>query len=180
MSGVSTYACGRYSAVYFTEDVPALPATRLAAVALWRAEPASSSASAPAAEASSWRPPERGWSWSAGDDGAHATLYHRQRRVVQVLGTEYALPASDLTLVLLIDGRGGVGDAPTVAVRTVPAPTAPPWAADPSLSRAEQAARFGEALDRERQLWTAALEADAEVRAFLAGSPPPMGPDVRS
>src|SRR5829696_2507909 len=50
----------------------------------------------------SWQPPP-GWSGACTGDGARAVLYHREQRLVRVLGAEYPLPAAGETLVLLVD-----------------------------------------------------------------------------
>jgi hypothetical protein len=152
---------------YFSDDVPASDDTRLAAAVVWRGTPA----------------PKRGWrewlrrlkhrlgplglgfhlkgsvpDWAgtAGEHGEQETLYSRHRRVVRVLGRDYALPPDDRTLILLID-EDGSPTAPTVTSRLLSVPPRPrsqqgPFDAPPGQS-----------------VWAVILRKDPEVSAFMAG-----------
>ena len=182
MGSVVTEYGGRVHVVSFSDDTPASDTASLTAAVVWRTAPR------PDAPATGWRsllrrlrfrlgPLGAGFHlrWqtphacggSAGANGEWETLYNRERRVVRVLGREYALPVDGRTLVLLVDEGGTAGAAPTVRVRTVlvpslpRAPTAPPFDGAAAGSEAPAAAieRYG--------TWRAALRSDPEVRAFM-------------
>jgi hypothetical protein len=96
---------------------------------------------------------DRHWSGSAGQHGEQETRYDARRRVVWVLGNEYAVPSDGRALVVLIDENGRGGGAPFVAARTVVAPVL----TDPMIESLA-----------ESRAWTAVLEGDLEVRAFMS------------
>ncbi len=156
---------GPFFVVYFSDDHPESNATWLAAAAVWR------TASAP--RKWGWRellrrfryhvgPLGAGfslgrtaghWSGSAGQHGEQETLYHPGRRVVRVLGKEYALPADGRTLVLLIDEDSSAGRAPRVTVRTIAAPMLPRPSINLSLDSAAAEEQMADASAREHAVW---------------------------
>jgi hypothetical protein len=97
--------------------------------------------------------------------GEHETLFHPVLRVVRVLGEQYPIPQRGTTLLLLIDETGAT---PRVQVKQMPAP---------SLSRtaAQLNPAFGVAREEgqreEANAWRAALEAQPDIAAFIAGIP---------
>lgn len=124
MSGTISEVRGAFRVVYFSEDLPKAEGICLAAAVVWRVAP----------------PPQRWglrdllrqlrlrfgslgagfhlrgrfepWSGSSGPQGEWETLYSPDRRVVRVLGREYALPEDGRTLMLLIDETGARVDRP--------------------------------------------------------------------
>jgi hypothetical protein len=105
------------------------------------------------------------WSGSSGPDGEQETLYSSERKMVRVLGREYALPEDGRTLVLLIDENSGLGGSPTVKVRALRAPVLPYPSIDASLGGEQPAGASSE----EHPGWWVFLQQDAEVRAFMTG-----------
>jgi hypothetical protein len=170
---------GPVSVSYFTDDLPDSDETRLAAVAVWR------NPGAPRARGSlgflgklreklgprglglhfRWNVPD--WASTSGEHGERETLYSRHRRVVSVLGKKFALPTDGRALVLLIDEGGGTGAKPSVTVRTVVAPKVARRPIDRSLDPESFGRQRADAHGEEMKAWTAALQSDPEVRAFI-------------
>jgi hypothetical protein len=173
---------GPFCVVYFSDDLPGTHEVRLAAAVVWRIGPGARRWSwrslvdrlrfrfGPLGLGLHLRSDTPGWTGSAGPNGERATLFHPARRVVRVLGREYALPGEGSTLVLLIDESGGRSGRADVRLRTMRAPTIPHPPPEPSL----EGAASGEPLPdppagvQEHDVWAAALREDPEVRAFFA------------
>lgn len=163
--------------VCFAEDVPGGEGSWLAAVAIWRIGPAPRRWGlkkllrrlrhrfGPLGAGFHLKGRFEPWSGSWGPNGEQETLYNPERKVVRVLGREYALPEDDQTLVLLIDENGGPGGSPTVRVRALRAPVLPYPSIDTSLC-GEQA---DGALAEQQPGWMAFLQQDPEVQAFMTG-----------
>jgi hypothetical protein len=92
--------------------------------------------------------------------------YDDGSRVLRVLGRVIRVPR-DLTLVALVDATGSRATAPSLALRTVSAPTiaVSPREDLPEPSTATVAYMIG----GDEPTWTAALRSDPVVRAFLDG-----------
>jgi hypothetical protein len=160
---------GTNRVTYFSDEVPASDAVRLAAAVVWRGTPAPTRG---------WREWWRrlkhrlgplglgfhlkgsvpDWAGTAGEHGEQETLYSRYRRVVRVLGKDYALPPDDRTLILLID-EAGSPDGPIVTSHLLSVPPLP------RSQQGESDAPPGQSV------WAAFLRRDPEVSAFMAGRP---------
>jgi hypothetical protein len=178
MGGVTTQSGGGVTVVYHADDDLERLETTLTAVVVWRISRATHAG---------WRARLRRWRYrlglnpllprfsigrnpghwygSSGMLGEHETLFHPVLRVVRVLGEQYPIPQRGTTLLLLIDETGAT---PRVQVKQMPAP---------SLSRtaAQLNPAFGVAREEgqreEANAWRAALDAQRDIAAFIAGIP---------
>lgn len=179
MSGVITELGGPIPRVFFSDDLPGLEGTWLAAAVVWRPVRAPRrwglwsllrqirSCFGPSATGFHLRGQFERWSGSWGPNGEYETLYSPERRVVKVLGREYKLPADGQTLVLLVDETGGPEGSPKVTIRTLNAPVVAYPSLEASLGRAAIDEQLVNSSAAEHDVWAAALEQDPEVRAFM-------------
>jgi hypothetical protein len=179
MGSVSIGFGGPVKVSYFTDDRPESNEIRLAAVAVWR-NPGVSRARGSLGFLGRlreklgprglglhfrWNVPD--WNSTSGEHGEQETRYSPHRGVVRVLGKKYAVPTDGGTLVLLIDEGGSTGAKPIVTVRTVLAPRVPSRPIDRSLDPESVGRQRADAHEEEMKTWTAALQSDPEVRAFM-------------
>jgi hypothetical protein len=153
----------RVFSAFFSERTADGKNERLAAAALWRQLSHNSEPPPPLGSDSDGT---RGWTGTVGS-GRHQVRYDARRRIVDVLGRQFDLPANDDTLLLLLEDRADE-DVPAVIVISMPVPLVAGRNRDRTMTKDE---RLKAAVDANRQsmaVWTKAIHARAEVVAFLA------------
>ena len=117
----------------------------------------------PKETASNWHA-QHEWSGAADFGGPNEVAYSRTRRVVRVLGREFALPPDGQTLIVLVDDNDG---EPTFTERTVPSEAVANVRVDPSLDKKTNGARMTAAHRVQHATWDRLLRSDPTTLAFL-------------
>ncbi|MBV9881280.1 MAG: hypothetical protein JO180_12325 [Gemmatirosa sp.] len=156
----------RGSLTLFSESSSPPPIERVIAAVVWsrpeRHARRPARGERPRMPSHDWRngPPE--WMYSGSEDAM--VEVHRTRRVIRLLGTEYALPTGDHMLVVLVDGAADPS-APTVRTHVLPCAPLPDRASDGDPHAAHMR------LHAERlETWRRVADAHSDVAAFYASA----------
>ena len=154
------------STTYIADDLHEPRGSRLAAVVIWRR--GSAEAGGPPAPHAPWTLPA-GWSGAIDADGRREVLYHDERRVVRLLGTDYPLAPDPATaLLFLIDEGRHPATPPAITVRTLGSSVHSKPPIDSTLD--EQARLLQTAIEAwdEQEAWDRAARNDPAVQEFVS------------